>query len=89
MSIVRRAAPLAGPSAAITTEPRRWWPPSAASHECRVHKVAAGKSLQPPLRSPCSTSYNALLASKRLPGKMRNIIFVKSSDAHGAGILRL
>ena len=47
MSIVRRAAPLAGQSAAITTESRRWWPPSAASHESRVHKVAAGKSLQP------------------------------------------
>ena len=33
MSIVRRAAPLAGQSAAITTESRRWWPPSVASHK--------------------------------------------------------
>ena len=58
---------------------------SVAGHK-RVlsYQVAAGKSLQPPLQQ------NALLASTRLPGKMRNIFSLKAWVAPiDADILRL
>ena len=49
-----------------------------------MYQVAAGKSLQPPLEQ------NALLASTRLPGKMRNIFSLIAWVAPiGADILRL